>query len=87
MEYTIQTLDDLEDLVSKDLLTSKDLLLIFEKALRIRYLTEERRNLAPRPLFSLLRSDYERTLAQGGPPVHQGGPLPIWLDVVLKIEK
>ena len=87
MEYTIQTLDDLEDLVSKDLLTSKDLLLIFEKALRIRYLTEERRNLAPRPLFSLLRSDYERTLAQGGPPDHQGGPLPIWLDVVLKIEK
>ena len=80
MEYTIQTLDDLEDLVSKDLLTSKDLLLIFEKALRIRYLTEERRNLAPRPLFSFLRSDYERTLAQGG-------PLPIWLDVGLKVEK
>lgn len=80
MEYTIQTLDDLDLLVSKNLLTSTDLLLIFEKAFRIRYLTEERRNLAPRPLFVLLRSDYERTLAQGG-------PLPIWLDVALKVEK
>lgn len=80
MEYKIQTLDDLDALVSKDHLTSKDILLIFEKAFRIRYLTEERRNLAPRPLFDLLRSDYERTKAQGG-------PLPIWLDVFLEVEK
>ncbi len=80
MEYTIQTLDDLDLLVSQNLLTSTDLLLIFEKVFRIRYLTEERRNLAPRPLFALLRSDYERTLAQGG-------PVPIWLDVSLKVEK
>jgi hypothetical protein len=80
MDYPIQTLDDLDPLISKNLLTSADLLLIFEKVFRIRYLTEERRNLAPRSLFDLLRLDYEKNF---GP----GGPLPIWFDVCLEVEK
>jgi len=81
MEYTIQNLDDLEALVLADELSSEELLAIFEKAFRIRYLTQERRNLPPRLLFEAFRLDFNKYEKE----ISRRGEIPIWLDVKLEV--
>jgi hypothetical protein len=81
MEHTIQNLNDLEALVLAAELSSEELLAIFEKAFRIRYLTQERRNLPPRLLFEAFRLDFNKYEKE----ISRRGEIPIWLDVKLEV--